>query len=173
MAQPDKDDGIYFTSPKKQLEFISERKEENTNFSGIVRILKKWRNFNDVDLSSFAIELIVAHLDLEKGVETNIQESIFRFFRLVSKKQMPVILFNAPYGSYIHDGAHTYIADPTNQANNVMKKLSDLDWIDIRIKTDTAFETLLLAEEQDNITATTDLWKEVFGPVFNINPNEN
>ncbi|MCB9818378.1 nucleotidyltransferase [Candidatus Nomurabacteria bacterium] len=173
VAQPDKDSRQYFTSPKKQLEFISERKEANVNFTAIVRILKKWRNVHDVDLPSFAIELIVAHLDIVKGVEIDIQEAILRFLKLVSKKQMPVILFDTPYGSYAHDGAHTYIADPTNQENNIMKNSSDLDWNRIRIDADTAFETLLLAEEQDHITTTIDLWKEVFGSSFNIDPIEN
>ncbi len=173
VAQPDKYAGLYFTSPKKQLEFISERKEENANFSAIVRILKKWRNFNEVKLSSFAIELIVAHLDIEKGVESNIQEAILNFFRLVSKKQLPVILFDVPFGTYQHDGSHAYIADPTNQENNVVKNITNLDWNRIRIKADTAFDTLLLAEEQDHITPTTDLWQEVFGPNFNINSIEN
>jgi len=173
VAQPDENNGVYFTSPKKQLDFIRERKEENGNYAAIVRILKKWRNVHDVKLSSFAIELIVAHLDIEKGVEINIQEAILRFFRLVSKKQMPIVLFNDLYGNYVHDGAHVYIADPTNQENNVVKKLTDVDWNRIRISADTAFETLLLAEEQDHVSTTIDLWKEVFGPAFNIDPNEN
>ncbi len=172
VAQPDSDSGLYFTSPEKQLVFVSERKEQNANFSAIVRLLKKWRDFNEVELSSFAIELIVSHLDIEKGVETNIQESILRFFRLVSKKQMPVILFDVPFGKYVHDGAHVYIADPTNQENNVVKKTTDLEWNMIRIEADRAFETLLLAEEEEHITTVTALWKEVFGPSFNIDPIE-
>ena len=173
VAQPDENGTVYFTSPIKQLEFISDRRKANSNYATIVRLLKKWRNFNDVKLSSFAIELIVAHLDINKGIEQNIQESLLRFFRLVSKKQFPVLLFHAKYGTYQNDGSHVYIADPTYEENNIVRSISDLDWNLVRIKADTAFETLLLAEEEEYITSTVDLWKEVFGVDFNINPIEN
>lgn len=173
VAQPDKDSSVCYTSPKKQLEFITARKDANPNFATVVRILKKWRNFHDVKLSSFGIELIVAYLDINKGVETDIHESILRFFRLVSKKQFPVLLFNAKYGTYQHDGSHVYIADPTHEENNVVASVSNLEWSLVRIKADAAFETLLLAEEETYIGVTTDLWKEIFGPDFNINPTEN
>lgn len=175
VAQPDPNSvsGVYFTSPDKQLSFISKRKEENTSFSAIVRLIKKWRNFNDIGLSSFAIELIVAHLDMEKGVEADIHEAILRFFKLVSKKQIPIILFDVPYGAYQHDGSHVYIADPTNQENNVVKNMTNLEWNLIRIDANRAFDTLLLAEEEEHITTVYELWKEVFGTTFNIDPIEN
>lgn len=170
VAQPDGSSQVYYTSPKKQLEFVSDRKTANSNYTTIVRLLKKWRNFQDVKLSSFAIELIIAHLDIYKEVQVNIQEAILRFFRLVSKKQFPVCLFDAPYVNYKHDGSHVYIADPTNTENNVVKTVSNLEWNLIRIKADSAFETLLLADEEEYITPTTDLWKEIFGEDFNIDP---
>ncbi len=173
VAQPDSDSDIYFTSPTKQLEFISNIKNSNPNYTTIVRILKKWRNVQGVKLSSFAIELIVAYLDLNNGVQSDIYEAILRFFRLISKKVFPVLLFNAKYGTYKHDGSHVYIADPTYEENNIMKNVSNLDWGMIRIKADGAFETLLLAEEEEYISTTVDLWKEVFGINFNINPLEN
>lgn len=170
VAHPDKDFNIYYSSPKKQLEFISERKLANANYTTIVRLLKKWRNFQDVDLSSFAIELIVAYLDINKGVQTDIQEAILRFFRWLGKKQFPVILFNAPYGSYDQAGSHVYIADPTHDGNNVVHSIMDLEWNLIRISANKAFDTLVLAEEEEYITTTIDLWKEVFGTDFNIDP---
>ena len=172
VAQPDKDFDLYYTSPKNQLQFISDRKEANTNYTTIVRLLKKWRNFQDIKLSSFAIELIVAHLDINKGIETDIHEAILRFFKMVSKKQFPTLLFHVPYESYQHDGSHVYIADPTNDANNIARSVSNLEWGLVRIKADTAFETLLLAEEEEYMNSTMDLWKEVFGTDFNIDPIE-
>lgn len=173
VAQPDKDFAVYFTSPAKQLEFISTRKSANINYTTIVRLIKKWRNFQGVKLSSFAIELIVAHLDINKGIESDIQEAILRFFKLVSKKQFPVLLFNATYGTYKHDGSHVYISDPTHEENNIVRSVSNVEWNLVRIKTNAAFETLLLAEEEEYITPTVDLWKEVFGTDFNVNPIEN
>jgi len=105
--------------------------------------------------------------------ETNIQEAILRFFKLVSKKQFPVLLFDVPYGSYKPDGSHVYIADPTNTENNIVKNISNREWELIRLKANDAFETLLIADEEEHITPTIDLWKEVFGSDFNIDPIKN
>lgn len=170
VAQPDKEGNVYFTSPELQLEFITQRKNENLNFTTIVRILKKWRNNQDVKLSSFAIELIISHLDINKGVETGIQEAILRFFTILSKKQFPVMLFKAKYETYNPDGSHVYIADPTYEENNVVRYLSDTEWKLIRVQANAALDTLVLAEGEDYKNATTDLWKEVFGNDFNIEP---
>ncbi len=172
VAQPDIDGNVYYTSPTKQLEFIKQRKEANPNYTAIVRLIKKWRNFQDIKLSSFAIELIVAHLDITAGVEIDISEAILRFFKLIGKKKFPVILFNAPFGTYEDEGSHVYIADPTHSSNNVVRSMTDSDWGLVRECANTAFDTLVLAEEEPHQTATLDLWKELFGPDFNTNPIE-
>jgi len=60
------------TSVTKQLEFIRARKDGYANFTALVRLLKHWRNFHELDdsLRSFAIELIVSHLqDGDRHVE--------------------------------------------------------------------------------------------------------
>ena len=56
------------TSVTKQLEFIRARKDAYANFTALVRLLKFWRNFHELDdsLRSFTIELIVSHLQ-ERG----------------------------------------------------------------------------------------------------------
>jgi len=173
VTQPDKNSTLYITSPERQLQFISDIKTANTNYTTIVRLLKKWRNFNKIELSSFVIELIVAYLDINKGIQTDIQESILRFFKLVGKKQFPVLLFNAPFGTYQDTGSHVYIADPTFEENNIVHNVTDLEWNLVRIKANTAFETLILAEGEEFMTQTLELWKEVFGTDFNIEPIEN
>ncbi|MDP8204151.1 MAG: CBASS oligonucleotide cyclase [Candidatus Tenebribacter mawsonii] len=169
VQQPDINNNNFFTSPKNQLKFISERKEANSSYSTIVRILKKWKNFQELKLSSFAIELIVAHLDINIEVETTIEESLLRFFKFVGQKTFPVITFSAPYGTYKSDNSCIYIADPTYNENNVTKFISEDDWENTREKADTAFDTILLADEEEFITSTTELWKEIFGGEFNIN----
>src|SRR6202050_4073067 len=52
------------TSVAKQLEFIRARKDAYANFAALVRLLKFWRNFQELDdsLRSFTIELIVCYL---------------------------------------------------------------------------------------------------------------
>lgn len=171
VQQPDINNNRFFTSPKNQLKFISERKELNSNYSTIVRILKKWKNFQRLKLSSFATELIVAHLDLDSGVETSIEESLLRFFKFVGQKTFPIITFNAPYGKYKADNSCVYIADPTYNENNVTKYISEVDWDIIRKKANIAFDTLLLADEEEFVAPTMDLWKELFGGEFNIIQN--
>jgi hypothetical protein len=172
VAQPNLDGTVTYTAPDLQLQFISDRKVANSNYATIVRLLKKWRNFKDIRLSSFAIELIVAHLDLEKGVESNIQEALLRSFVLLTKKQSLVILFNAPVGVYQDTGSHVYIADPTSNVNNVVHSVTDEEWCGIRAHANVALDTLTLAEHEEGMTATVELWKEIFGSDFNINPIE-
>lgn len=168
VQQPDVHNNRFFTSPKLQLKFISDRKIANPNFSTIVRILKKWKNFQGISLSSFAIELIISHLEIVQGVETNIEESLLRFFKLLGKKQFPTITFNAPYGTCKPDGSFVYIADPTYNENNVIRYLTKNDWDLIREKANTAFDTLILSNEEEYITPAISLWKELFGSEFNV-----
>jgi hypothetical protein len=168
VQQPDAHNNKHFTSPKNQLKFIADRKEANVNFTTIVRILKKWKNFQEINLSSFAIELIVAYLDIEKGIETTIEESVLRFFQLLTKKQFPTILFNAPYGNYKADGSYIFIADPTYNESNIMRYVTQQDWDLVKDKANNAFDTLVLADEEEYVTPTVELWKEVFGTEFNI-----
>lgn len=170
VQQPDAHNNKYFTSPKNQLQFISERKTANTNFTTIVRILKKWKNYHGIGLSSFAIELIVSYLDIKYGVENSIEESILRFFKLVSKKQFPIITFNAPYGTYKPDYSHVYIADPTYNENNITKYITEGEWKDIKSHASNALDTLCLADEEEYLSATMELWKEIFGNNFSIEP---
>lgn len=168
VQQPDSHNNKHFTSPKNQLKFITERKEANTNFTTIVRILKKWKNLKSISLSSFAIELLISYLDLNSGIENSIQESILRFFKILGKKKFPTILFNAPYGNYKADGSYVYIADPTFNENNITRYLTASEWEEIRQQANIAFDTLLLADEEEYLTPTVELWKEVFGSEFNI-----
>ncbi len=69
------------TSVTKQLEFIRARKNDYANFTALIRLLKYWRNFQELGdgLRSFAIELIVSHLQDEEGVPDDLEEGLLRF----------------------------------------------------------------------------------------------
>ncbi|MCZ0932914.1 MAG: nucleotidyltransferase, partial [Oligoflexia bacterium] len=54
--------GEFKTSVNKQLDFINRLKNKNPYFTYIVHILKSWRNYKELELSSFSIELVVAYL---------------------------------------------------------------------------------------------------------------
>lgn len=160
----------YVTSIDKQLKFIRERKADNANFSGIVRILKKWKAYKKLPLSSFAIELIVAHLDITNGVLTNIEESLLRTWTFLSAKKIPNISFNAPSITNNEIDSAVCIADPTNSNNNVTKYMSEKDWAEIQKEADIALDTISYACEKTYEGETIGLWKEILGSEFNINP---
>ena len=78
------------TSVTKQLEFIRARKEAYANFAALVRMLKYWRNFNELDdsLRSFTIELIVSHLQDAQGCPPSLEAGLLRFFLYVVDSQL-------------------------------------------------------------------------------------
>lgn len=166
----------YITSISKQLSFSLNRRQENSAYTSIVRAIKWWRNYKELKpsddepgLSSFAIELIVAYLDINKGIQTNIEEGIIRVFEFISSSEFPEIIFkdsirNIPpnYDSPI------YVADNTNKENNVAKRMTHPRWNEIIEEAEEAFDTLNLAQARNNEGDTIQEWKSVFGPTFNI-----
>ena len=166
----------YITSVTKQLDFAKYRKDVNTSFTSIVRAIKWWRNYNELKpiedesgLSSFVIELIVSHLDIEEKIENDIEMGILRFFRFVTDPNFPIIKFqNAIKSIPSTFDKPIYVADPTNNENNAAKKLDDSIWKEIICKSNDAFDSLCIAQSKRNEGETIDEWKRVFGPSFNI-----
>lgn len=166
----------YITSISKQLSFSLNRRQQNPSYTSIVRAIKWWRNYNELKptddepgLSSFTIELIVAHLDISKGIETNIEEGIIRFFQFVSSERIPKIVFEDSIRSIppTYDSP-IYIADNTNKENNVVKRMTDSKWSEISEAAEAAFDTLNFAQARNNEGDTIQEWKSIFGPSFNI-----
>lgn len=165
----------YITSVTKQLAFASERRTNNSSYTAIVRAIKWWRNYKELrpsdeeeGLSSFGIELIVAYLDITKGVQTNIEEGIIRFFQFVSTANFPVIKFFNAINTVPAFQTPIFIADNTNNENNAVKKLSSAKWEEIIREAEDAFDTLNIAQSKRYEGETTEEWKRVFGPAFNI-----
>ncbi|WP_460572351.1 CBASS oligonucleotide cyclase [Flaviaesturariibacter terrae] len=165
--------GKYITSVTKQLDFARDRRAGNTSYTAIVRALKWWRNYKELDqLSSFVIELIVSYLEIEKGVEKNIEEGIIRFFKLVSDPSFPTISFKNSIGYIPYPTPNIFVADPTNKENNAAKKIDDINWPEVKSEANDAFETLSIAQSKNYTGDTIAEWKSVFGPYFNINEEE-
>lgn len=168
--------GKYITSIDKQLSFAKDRRDKNDSYTKIVRCLKWWRNYKELKpgdgepgLSSFAIELIAAYLDITEGVQTNIEEGIIRFFQFLSAQKFPEITFKdairsipRPYNTPI------FVADNTNNENNACKKLTREKWDEIVNEAAEAFDTLNIAQSRRNEGDTIEEWKSVFGPSFAI-----
>lgn len=159
------------TSVTKQLEFIRARKDAYVNFTALVRMLKFWRNFHELDdsLRSFTIELIVSHLQDAEGVPASLEGGVLRFFRYVAQSQLKSPISFKECGtpqSFPKD--RVVILDPCNADNNVGRKITDQDCDDIVGKCLTTWETLSYGRNYDGKTQTLELWKEVFGRSFVI-----
>lgn len=168
--------GTYLTSIENHLDFSKNLRKINPNYTAIVRALKWWKNYKELNpveneggISSFSIELIVAYLDLKKGVEDNIEEAIIRFFQFLSNSNFPDIKFDHAINNIPYYSTPIYIAEDTNNENNTAKKIDDSKWDEIFEEAEEAFETLNLAQSRNNQGDTVNEWKSVFGPTFNIN----
>lgn len=171
---------IYITSVMKQLDFARERKNENSSFTSIVRAIKWWKNYKELNpvngepgLTSFVIELIVSYLEIEEGIENDIELGIIRFFRFVSGPNFPIIKFkNAIKSVPSSYDTPIYVCDPTNNENNAAKKLDGSIWGEIIEEANDAFDSLFIAQTKIGQGDTIEEWKHVFGPKFNITKEE-
>lgn len=159
------------TSVTKQLEFIRARKDDYANFTALVRLLKSWRNFQELgdSLRSFTIELIVSHLQDVRGVPSSLEEGLLRFFLYVADSQLKTPISFKECGtpaSFPKD--RVVILDPCNIENNVARKITGQDCKVIIEKCLNAWETLSYARNYDGKTQTLELWKEIFGRSFLI-----
>lgn len=167
--------GKYITSVENHLDFSSNLRKSNPSYTSIVRALKWWKNEKELypymsegGITSFAIELIVGYLDVTKGVQSNIEEAIIRFFQFLSESTFPEIQFAHAVNSIPYYNTAVYIADDTNNENNAAKKIDSAKWKEIKEEADVAFETLNLAQDRNFEGDTINEWKSVFGPTFNI-----
>jgi tRNA nucleotidyltransferase (CCA-adding enzyme) len=158
------------TSIQKQLDFIQNRKKADPRFKTIVRLLKKWRNENEIDrLRSFAIELIAAHLYDKFGTAPSLEDGIKRFWKYLTQFQLKQnISFpeNGKINNFPSDPV--VILDPVNNTNNVTARLTNEERSEIVKAAQSAYETIETASWKDNKGETLDLWKQVFGRSFTI-----
>ena len=158
--------GEFKTSVDKQLDFIRKIKDKNSNFTSVVRLLKSWRNYQELELSSFSIELLVAYLISEGRISAySINRAITIFFEFLGNENTKQVYFAGAIGA--KSNTSPWIADPTNNENNTVK-LSVSEWNEITKSAEHGFETISYAQTVRESVETLSLWKEVFGPSFNI-----
>ncbi len=158
--------GEFKTSVDKQLDFISKIKSKNPNFTSLVRILKSWRNYQELELSSFSIELLVAYLISEGRISaSSINRAITIFFEFVGSEIAKQVYFAGAIGN--KSSTAPWIADPTNNENNTVR-MSVSEWNETTNTAEKGFETISYAQGVRETGLTLDLWKEVFGPSFNV-----
>jgi hypothetical protein len=159
------------TSVTKQLEFIRTRKDGYANFTALVRLIKSWRNFQELDdsLRSFTIELILSHLQDTEGAPASLEAGVLRFFMYVAQSQLKTPICFKECGtpqSFPKD--RVVILDPCNVDNNVGRKITEQNCKAIVEKCLAAWETLTYARNHGGKTQTQELWKDVFGRSFAI-----
>ena len=161
--------GEFKTSVEKQLEFASKIKDKYPNFAPVVRILKSWRNYQELDLSSFTIELLTSHL-IETGriSDASINEAIIAFFEFLGSDASVKVYFSDAIGDQTGDAP--WVADPTNNENNTVM-LSETEWEEVVEKAEKGFETISYATTVEESGKTLELWKEIFGLSFDVRNN--
>ncbi len=159
------------TSVTKQLEFIRDRKDGYLLFTALVRLLKYWRNYQELDetLRSFMIELIVSQLQDAEGSPPSLEDGLLRFFLYVAQSELrdPIVFpENGKVTALPKDPV--VILDPVNSDNNIARRLTDHDRMEIVDKATGAWERLTAARNNNFKGETLEYWKEVFGRSFII-----
>jgi hypothetical protein len=158
------------TSVQGQLSFIKARSDADTRYRTLVRLLKGWRNVQELDaLRSFAIELVLAHLQDAEGLAESLEKGLLRFFRHVVQTELKTpIRFpeNGRVGSYPDDTV--VILDPVNKDNNVAARLTDQERREIVTRATDAWELITTARRNGFKGETLEYWKDVFGRSFVI-----
>jgi hypothetical protein len=159
------------TSVTKQLEFLRKRKNTYSRFTALARLLKHWRNHQELDdtLRSFLIELILCHLQDTQGHAGSLEDGLLRFFLYVAQSELRDKIYFAENGgptSFPND--RVVILDPVNTDNNVARRLTSSDCDEIIAKATEAWECLNAASHHKNQTETLEYWKQAFGRSFVI-----
>lgn len=170
-TQPEKQlySGTHTTSVDGQLEFSRDLRKENREYTNIVRVLKHWRNERELDLSSFALEILVGKLIHAGEISgTVIVDGAVKIWELLGSGRRLEVQF----GARGRPGTERpWIADPTNDSNNVVGRILDT-WGEVREEAEKAFETIMYARTAQGEGQTRDLWKEIMGPRFNVDEED-
>ena len=158
------------TNIEGQLNFIKSRRDKDANYRILVRLLKRWRNTQEINqLGSFAIELILAHLQDTLGPAQNLEAGILRFFLFVAQKQLKTKVYfkeNGAVSEFPSDPV--VILDPVNSQNSVTRRITEGERAEIVSKALEAWETITTASHNGFKGETVEFWRKVFGRGFVI-----
>lgn len=165
-----KGEALVKTSVPGQLAFIKSRNDADPRYRTLVRLLKRWRNHQELDhLRSFTIELLLAALQDQEGPAERLEDGLIRFFRFVAQTELKEPISFPENGKL--NGCPSdpvVILDPVNENNNVTARLSDEEREEIVEAATATWETLSAAQYLNGKAETIDYWREVFGRSFVI-----
>lgn len=147
-----------------QIKFVYDRKQADGDFRTLVRLAKKWRNRAEIKpLKSFAIELIMAHLQDTLGKSASIEQRFRDFLLYIAQTGLTTpISFpenSQPVPSF---SDKVVVIDPVCSSNNVTSRISEAERKTIVDAAAEAWETANFASAENDET----VWKELFGPRF-------
>ncbi|MGX9176613.1 CBASS oligonucleotide cyclase [Mesorhizobium sp. BHbdii] len=147
-----------------QIKFVRDRKNQDSDFRTLVRLAKKWRNHAEIKpLKSFAIELIMAHMQAKQGNSGSIEQRFRNFLLYIAqsglKDQISFPENTAPLGTFTDP---VVILDPVFSLNNVTSRISEAERKEIVATAEAAWETANFASAEND----KEVWKEIFGPRF-------
>ena len=158
------------TSIQGQLDFIKKRKDGDPRFKTLVRLLKKWRNEQELDkLRSFTIELILAYLYDRNGACESLESGLQRFYLFVAQSELRTPITFPEHGKVTSfPNNPVVVLDPVNKDNNVAMRMIDDERREIVKAAQTAWETIVTASCNGAKCETLDLWKEIMGRSFTV-----
>ncbi len=158
------DGSMMETCPPCQIGFVRARKDIDGDFRTLVRLAKKWRNYNELKpLKSFTIELIMAYLLDTRGKAGSIEQRFRDFLLYIAQSELKdVISFPENKGSIPQFSDPVVIVDPVANANNVASRITESERKQIVAAALEAWETANFASAENDAA----VWKELFGPKF-------
>ena len=149
-----------------QIQFVRDRKNQDSDFRTLVRVAKKWRNYAELKpLKSFAIELIMAHVLAVQGKAGSIEQRFRNFLLYIAqsglKEEIRFPENTAPFGVFSDP---VVVLDPVYSLNNVASRISEAERKEIVAAAQEAWETASFASVEDD----NGVWKELFGPGFKV-----
>ena len=157
------------TNIEGQLDFLISRRDQDARYRPVVRMIKAWRNHHELEISSFGIELLSAHILDAQGTAASLEEGVLRFFLFVAQTSLQQkISFpeNGVVSSWPADPV--VILDPVNVTNNVTRRMTEGERREIVAKATEGWERLWTASENNFKTETIEHWKHVFGRSFRV-----
>ena len=94
------------------------------------------------------------------------EDAIIVFFEFLAHNTNMIVKFPGAIGHT--QGTAPIIADPTNNENNILDRVSSVEWAETVNEAHQGFETISYARVVGEKGQTISLWKEIFGPRFNV-----
>lgn len=153
--------------------FVRQLAKGDGRYRPLVRMGKAWRNHAELgdELGSFPIELILGHLHASKGAPASLEEGLQRFFLYLAQSALQEPILSGHRKPSLPQ-APVVVLDPVNADNNVTARMSELDRRAVVSAATQAWETLMTAHHNAYKGETLSLWREVFGPTFNVEAEE-